>query len=426
MTELAKKTIVVLGGGFGGLAAALRLAKKLERYRLEERYRLLLVDKNDFHTYLPMLYLAASVPENTACREKVMRSIAIPFKVIIDNLPIEFCKAVVEKVDFERKDLYTSTGSIIHADSLIVSTGSAPNYFGMESVARYSTPLKSFSDARSISEKVFGLVGGVDSRRHIRTVVAGGGPTGVEVAAEIARTCQATCLQKKVSVCTSHVTLITGDKPVLDHFGEGMSKKAERRLKNIGVQIITGDKVASASSTQVVLDSGVSVPYDVFIWAGGVRQTELLARSKLKKNEKNKRILVNEYLEASSFGDEFEAELVYVLGDGASSAPMLARAAISQGSLAADNLISQLRADEGLIDSPKKKKFKPWRSYPYVTPVGGCYALAQFGKIIIPGFLGWTVKFFIKLTYLLSILPLWQALPRWVSGVYLCMQKKKA
>lgn len=431
---ISKKTIVVLGGGFAGLSAVRTLARGFLKYGLTEQYRLLLIDKNDFHTYLPMLYLVASMPERAASHAEVMRAVTIPFKTIIRNLPIEFCKTTIEKIDFERKDLYTDSGSIVHADALIVALGSVPSYFGMESVATHALTLKSFADARRISAKIFTLVAGEEARKHIRIIVVGGGPTGVELAAELAVACQKTCQQKNKTVCTSHVTLITGSEPALAPFGEKMSTRATDRLKKMGVHIRSRERVISATANQVSLESGAVIPYDVFVWTGGVRQSALLARSDLKKDEKTKRIIVSEEFEARLFDDySLNASFLYVVGDGAyfvnkktgDVVPMLAHAAISEGAVAAQNLLSELRADEGLIDAPVKKFFRPWRKYPYVAPVGGLYALAQFGGFLLSGFFGWLVKFFIELQYLLSILPVYKALQIWILGARVFSRKKK-
>jgi len=432
MQTAEKKVIAILGGGFAGVCAARFLGKKLKQHSLADRYRILLVDKNDYHTYIPTLYMIASMPKGSATTEEVSRATTVSFKEIFQGLPVEFCKCEIEKISFQRGDIHTSTGSIIQADFIISSLGSEVNYFEIESVARYGKNLKSLSAALAIREDLSVLVAGAE-RKYLRMVIVGGGPTAVELAGEMALICKKVCARKEENVCLCHVTLLTGDKPLLSQFGEKMSQRATKRLEKIGVVVQSGNRIVRATDSQLILSSGEMIPYDFFVWAGGVFQNEILKRADLSFEENSRRIRVTDYLEAIGFGDEPNYPRVYVVGDGAgvvnkktgALVPMLARAAISQGSVAAHNLLEEIMADEGIIEAPKKKIFKAW-DYPYVVPVGGLYGVAKFSRFVFSGTIAWAIKSLIELGYFISILGFFRGLVKWLYSVKIFCRKRKA
>src|SRR6185369_13900846 len=170
-----KKNIVILGGGFGGLRAALSLAYELKAARLLSRYSVTVVDRHEYHTYTPLLYLAAVPPARrpAALREdRVVRR----FKDLLRKIPVGFVQGEVAALDLQHGDLHLAHGEELPCDYLVLAPGSETNYFGIPGLEEHSAALKTFEGAKKINAALSELL---LANPAAKIAIGGGGPTGI-------------------------------------------------------------------------------------------------------------------------------------------------------------------------------------------------------------------------------------------------------
>ncbi|MDP3947537.1 MAG: FAD-dependent oxidoreductase [bacterium] len=440
------RTIIILGVGFGGLRAATKIAKKLQRLDLLDRYEVVLIDRNDYHTYTPTLYEIATTSKETADAIKLKSIVAFPVSALIAGLPIRFIKAEVELLDLKEGDVHLSNGQKLVFDCLVFALGSETNFFDIPGLKEHALDLKTFAGALKIRDaltkrpagphtKTFGVgAGGAPASPSsqggpLRVVIGGGGSTGVELGAEIL---EWACETKEKKACLTTVTIIEVGPSILGGFDPRVVRAVETRLEKLGVAIETGETIESVATKEIQLKSGRRIPYDVLVWAGGVRASRTLSAMPLKR-EKRGRIEVGETLECLPETPDLKLHgEIYGLGDAicfydpATKRPMpgVARAAIIQADIVAHNAIEDIKATEGISRKIRHKVYRPM-NYPYIIPVGGKYAVAKFGPVIIKGFMGWVLKGLVEFYYLKSIMPLGKTLRTWFAGLKIFIQNDR-
>src|SRR5712671_2607496 len=254
----AKKRIVIIGGGFAGIAAA----RSLKRADAE----VVLIDRRNHHIFQPLLYQAATAVLAPA-------EIAAPIRQIEEkqtNLTVML--AEVTAVDLSSRSVnvsYPASGTHkIPFDFLIIAAGMQPSYFGHDEFARYAPGLKNLNDAETIRTKIlsaFELAESTDDpkerARQLTFVLVGAGPTGVELAASIAQLVSVTLRKnfRKIDPAGSRIVLLDGGARVLPTFAESLSRKAAKRLTKLGVEVSTGVKVEKVDD-QGVIAAGERIP----------------------------------------------------------------------------------------------------------------------------------------------------------------------
>lgn len=425
MHERSRKTVLVLGAGFGGLRAATKIAKKLRRLDLLDRYEVVLVDRNGYHTYTPTLYEIATTSKETADAIKLKSIVAFPVPELIAGLPIRFIKAEVKFLDLKEGDVHLSDGQKLVFDCLIFALGSETNFFDISGLKEHALDLKTFDGALDIRNALSRRSAG----KPIQVVIGGGGSTGVELGAEIL---EWACETEESRVCTAAVTIIEVGPAILGGFDPRIVAAVETRLKKLGADLVTNEAIASVDRRSVRLKNGRDIPYDVLIWAGGVKASRAIGAMPLKF-EKKGRIEVSEKLECIPETPDLKLHgEIYGLGDvicfydprTKRPLPGVARAALIQADIVAHNVIEDIKADLGISRKLRHKIYRPM-NYPYVIPVGGKYAIAKFGPLVIKGFPGWVLKGLVELNYLRSIMPLGQALRTWLTGLKIFIQNDR-
>lgn len=426
MRERTRKTILVLGAGFGGLRAATKIAKKLRRLDLLDKYEVLLVDRNDYHTYTPTLYEIATTARETADAIKLKTIVAFPISDLIAGLPIRFIKAEVEFLDLKEGDVHLSTGEKLTFDCLVFALGSETNFFGIPGLEEHALTLKTFNDALAIRDA---LTRRSQNGKLLRVVVGGGGSTGVELGAEIL---EWACEPKKKRACSAAVTIVEGGPSVLGGFDARVIRAVERRLKKLGADLVTGEAIASVDAGAVRLKSGREISYDMLIWTGGVKASRAAGIMPVKREARG-RIEVTEGMACLPETPDLKLHgEIYGLGDVVcfydsrtkKPIPGVARAALIQADIVAANAVEDIKAAEGISRKIRHKVYSPL-DYPYVIPVGGKYAVAKFGPFVIKGFTGWILKGLVEFYYLRSIMPLGQALRTWLTGLKIFIQNDR-
>ncbi|MBM3257384.1 MAG: NAD(P)/FAD-dependent oxidoreductase [Candidatus Liptonbacteria bacterium] len=422
-----KKNVVVLGAGFGGLRAAELLAKKLRKARLTDRYEVILVDRSEYQTYTPLLYEIATTSKETANACELLSVATYPIRSLVKSLPVTFLAKEIKEIDAEKGVIRFGDIDELPFEHLLLALGAETNYFDIPGLKDHALPLKTFIDAMKIRDKVWMLA--MEGQKIIRIIVGGAGPSGVEIAGEFKAWCGE--LEKELQACSLEVILVEGAPTVLPGFDARVVDQTTIRLKNLGVEILTNEKITSVDKETVVLGSGRNLPYDVCLWTGGVKGSSLLRELPLELDPRG-RPLVNDTMECKALTNSILHSKIYGIGDAVcfidprtqKPIPGIARAAIDQGTVAANNIFEEIQQKESGIRNHELCKYVPG-DFPYVVPIGGKFALAKIGPVIIRGFFGWVLKGLVELNYLLSIMSLFRALKIWFKGLKIFIQNDR-
>ncbi|MFD2598595.1 NAD(P)/FAD-dependent oxidoreductase [Sphingobacterium corticis] len=377
--------VVIIGGGFGGIEVA--------RHLRDKEVEVLLIDRNNFHVFQPLLYQVAT---GTLASD----SIAFPLRKMFksqDNF--RFRMAEVLRIEQESKIVYTSVGDFDY-DYLVVASGATSNFFGNANVEKYSLGMKSVQEAQNIRSYVLqNLEEAVlrknahDRERFLNFVVVGGGPTGVELSGAIAEI-QLHMLKKDYPELSKHemnVYLVEGLGEVLAALSDKSSRDAKRYLEELGVKVILNTVVKDYDGLTVTLSNGDQIPTKTVIWGAGVKgqfpegiNQELIQRGN--------RIKTNGQCEIEGM------ENVYAIGDVAATVtektpnglPGVAPVAQQQGKYVANHILGKMKNDNNVED------FKYFDKGSMAT-VGRNRAVVDMGKFHMNGFLAWCTWMFVHL-----------------------------
>ncbi len=421
--ESGRRNIVILGAGFGGITALLKLYRGLERNSLQHRYHLVLVNRNAYHLYTPALYEIAAIPKGAADSARLKTSICIPIDDILEHLPgVRFVGEIADALDPERHIITFASGDQLNFEYLIIALGAETNFFGIPGMAERALPMKTFEDALHLRNRVEELIRATTG--NFCVLVAGGGATGVELSAELVNFL---CYVKKrmaAGKCQEEITLIEASPEILPGFSHEVIKRVRRRLRKLGVFIRAGTRIREVRATDVLLDTGVSLPYHILIWAGGVRPPSVLKNFGLPLTDQGN-IATNEFLEARAETGAPATRValasgrIYAIGDNAhfihpkTGQPVAGSVPVAEAGarLAAKNIIAE-------IIGQRKKIFRPAVQYPFILALGGKYAVTDLIVVKFFGFAGWFLKQLVELRYLLFILPWQKAVITWFRTVH--------
>lgn len=390
------KTIVILGAGFGGVRCALTLEKLVRKAGLTN-VRIVLVDKNRYHTFIPAIYEVASAAPGVS-EEALYRRANILIRNLVAGKQIEFIKAEVSSIKIKEHYLSFADGNGIDFDYLVIALGSQANFYNIKGLSEHSLSLKNFINAIAIRRAVK-----LADEIPRSIIIGGGGTTGVELGAELS-----TCFR---DVCPA-ITIVHGSDRILPSFPEKISKLAAKRLSALGVTLKLGQRVTEVHKSHVSLDSGEKLSFDCLFWAGGIAAHALI--EKLPAQKEKGFLTVSTCLEIlSKKGEPYEH--IFALGDATivydlkgKLVPWTAQKAIDEGDQIAHNLFRILSGSKVNVCIPETVRF--------IIPVGGKWAIAELNGITYAGFLGWVLKNLVELRYLASILPWHKAFFKWLRA----------
>lgn len=354
-TTQKQQNIVILGAGVAGLHCALRLAGQVGK---RKDLRIILVDKDNCHALHSTLYHAVNADLR---RERF----CLPINRVISGYKIEFIRDSVTTIDpINQKIQLAATGQLAY-DYLVVALGSVPNDYHIPGIAEYSMPFNSFDHAVKLRKQLLAIQA---RHRRGRVVIGGGGLAGVELAGS---------LSGRSARGQINLTIIERAGRLLPALPVNIIPQITRLLKKQKVNISTGVAIKRLTSKAIVLESGVKVPYDLFIWTGGVRPNPVVSKAGLISDQSG-RIKVRATLQARGFSR------LYVVGDLASFPfngvvlPQTAAYAFRQGNHVAKNIVRQLYGCPPVAYNPE--------IYPTIVSIGhfgGAFiwgSLALFGK----------------------------------------------
>ena len=318
------RRILIVGGGFAGVYAFVRLHR---RYHKDPSVELRMVSVSDYFLFTPLLHEVATggITEE---------SVKFNIRAMLDCCLADFVQASALHVDLAKRTVGTSEGSYPY-DVLIYALGAGTGYFALpEDSRRHTVPLKTVLDARRIKARIVGLF---EEPAEPSIVVVGGGPTGVEVAAEVREYFDT--LRALFKRADGRVTVVQAGKRLLPQFHADLGAKAAHVLETRGVDVIVNGTVSSVDAHHVVLADRRQIPANLVIWAAGVIAHRIPFSPDVLADPKG-RILVTPFLSLPDHPD------VFVAGDaaGIDGVPMTAQAAVAMGEAAADNAIAFLSA----------------------------------------------------------------------------------
>ncbi len=374
------KTIAVLGAGYGGITAALRLARLLKKM---PQYRIYLIDRNPFHTFKTQLHEAAV--RNV--------EVSVPVQNIIRKTSIVFIQDSIREINTAKSKIILSDSEIGY-EYLVIALGSITNYYNIPGLQEYSLSLQSLEDANAIYEHINGVCEEalLSTREDIRQdmlrfVIGGGGLTGVELAGELAD-----LLNKKAEIASAgfQILLIEGGSRLVPNLDERMSEEVSQRLQGKGVKIITNCRIVKRTIDAIALSNGDILKAYTLVWTGGIKAGSIIESSGLTTGQMG-RIIVNEFLQAE--GHPF----VYALGDNAlainpttgNPVPAAAQFALQQGRLVAGNIYADICGRD-------KRPYKP-KVLGEIVSLGrhlavGWLAVPFFKKVRFFGFIASLLK----------------------------------
>lgn len=386
-------------------------------------YQVTLIDKNNYHTYTPLLYEISTTSKETANYLDLKSVTTYPIEGVLLGFPIEFIQAEVSNIDLPDRKVSLSDGKEINYEYLLIALGAETNFFNIPGLKENALELKSLNGALKIRDTIWEMVEGATTDEAVDIVIGGAGSTGVELAGEVQEWISQ--MRKEGRRCKTSVTLIDAAPTILNGFEPKIIKRATLRLKKLGTNILAEEKIAKVEKGKVYLTSGRIVSCDVLIWAGGVKANSIIDKLPFRK-EKQGRVDVSNDLLCVPENQDLEIDNnIYGIGDivcvhdsNGKPVPMVARAAIIQGTIAAKNIINEIRGRKPDL------KYSP-REYPYIIPIGGKYAIARIGPFTIIGFGGWILKGLVELNYLFSIMPNARAFKIWLKGLKIFIQNDR-
>jgi NADH dehydrogenase len=393
--SLPPKTVVVIGGGFAGIAAVIRLKYKLT----DVPHKIILLDKNKYHLFTPSLY-------ELATSEEPKKNVSIPFSKIFPK-GIQILYKSVQTIDPLTNTLTLNDTSTINYDYLIIAAGSQPAFMGIPGLEQYGTGFKTLQDALTIKKKIKNLCC-VDGKcnKKVQAVIGGGGFAGTELAAELLTYKDRIAVQHGLDKNCLELTIIQGSDHLLNELNPRVSRIAESRIKFPNVHFAFGGHIKEVTQTEVLTDNGKSYPYEILIWTGGVQPNSLAKANNLPVTHRGG-LIVNNFMQVKGYENIFAAGDIAAFIDPWTQkpAPNVAQIAEEQGATAGENVANLIRNEE----------IRPYifRHWGYVVPLRGYYSVAELVyNVHLQGFAGWIVQQLVLLRYLFGILPWNRALSR--------------
>jgi NADH dehydrogenase len=387
---VTRPRVVIAGAGFGGLTCA----RALKRAPVD----VLLVDRNNYHLFTPLLYQVASAVLDPG-------EIARPVRQLIRPLRnADFLLAKITGADLEQHQLLTDHGPLAY-DYLVLASGSQSDYFGNASLVQHAFGLKELDEGLAVRNRIlmrFEDARWIDDRERRRTLltfaVVGGGPTGVEMAGALSELIHLVLSKdyRDLDLGLVRVVLLEAAGSLLGTFAEPLRDAARRSLEKKGVEVLLKAKVADVTADSIRLADGHEIPASTVIWTAGVRASDLGSVMSLPLG-RQARVQVLPTLQVDGHPE------VFVIGDlagpgplnsGGAPLPMLIPVAMQEGRHVAATIRDVLRGYGAT-------NFR-YKDPGIMATIGRNSAVAQLGPVRLTGFLGWLMWLFVHLINVVS------------------------
>ena len=378
---MAKARVVILGGGFGGMAAANSLG---------EEFDVTVVDRHNYQTFLPLLYQVSTAG-------LAADHVAYPIRGALRKTNGKFRMGSPISIDHKNKTVKLDSSEVLAFDHLVVALGSVTADFGTPGVEEYALGMKSIHEALEIRAEVmrrFEDLCRFEDDTQLNITVVGGGPTGVEMAGALAELVRGPLMNDQKHAA-KHVTvsLIEAGPRLLPMFSQSLSDKTKRELESLGVKVLVNTAVKEVEWRKIDLKSGESIPSEVTIWAAGVKGNPAMEILSLPLDgtrlKSDPTLQVSNYPYVWGVGDVTGAK-----GKDGRFLPMVAPVAMQQGRFIA----AQIRR---VVNGQELKNFS-YKDKGAMATIGRHKAVVEVKKIKFSGYPAWVAWLFLHLFYLMG------------------------
>lgn len=351
--------VLIVGGGFGGIKAAIELAKN-------GHFNVTLLTDHDSFRYYPTLY-------RTATGGKRANS-SVPLSDIFKDLRITIAIGQADSIDRKAKQVITSDNIKFGYDTLIIGVGVITNYFSIPGLEEYAYGVKSNVDAVKLKDHLHHQLTST-KQPDLNYLIVGGGPTGIELAGSLQDYLQKILQNHGIKNSSINVRLIEAAPRLLPRMPKSTSRAVRRRLRRLGVKLHLG-KVVSGQTADALMVDGKPMRSHTVIWTAGVTNNPFFVANNFILMNRGK-VATDVYLQSE--------ENIFVIGDNANT-PFsgLAQTAVRDGAFVAKNLKRRARGKDMIAYNPK--------SPISVIPVGRHWATVNYRKFHITGWFGWLLR----------------------------------
>lgn len=399
MTTKNKENIVILGGGFGGVTVAKGLASNKF---ITDNYEILLISNLSKLLFTPSLYEFATAGENKS-------NVTVSLSQIFKNTSVKIIQEHAIKIDSEQKVVYFKDDVKYEFSFLVIAVGSIVNDRGIPGLKEHAHYFKTLEDARKIKSDIYKMAIDSHGEKDIRIVIGGAGYTGVEISSEMVDYVSEIALKLDIAGNKFKLSLISTSNQLFKELNSDINTVAKYRLSKLGVEVIENARILKLGTNNVETVNSLNIPFDIFIWTGGVKGPLLIKNSIFKAQDYSisDKVIVNNFLQVDGY------ERIFACGDCAqiftSDMPMLAEVAINEGKIICSNIESVIRGN-------RLKQYK-LKLLGVIVPMSKPYSYADLGKIQVKGVFGYFLQKMVYLLFLLEVLPIHKAFWKWFKYI---------
>jgi NADH dehydrogenase len=376
-----KPRVVILGGGFGGLAAARALHKAAD---------VTVVDRHNYQTFLPLLYQVSTAG-------LAADHVAYPIRGALRKTPVKFRMGSPISIDHKNKEVKLDSSELLKFDHLIVALGSVSADFGIPGVKEFTLGMKTVSEALTIRAEImrrFEDLCRFEDDTKLSITVVGGGPTGVEMAGAIAELIRGP-LKSDQANAAAHIdiTLIEAGPRLLPPFAPSLSARTKKDLEKLGVKVLLNAAVQEVEHRKIKLKDGTTIASEITIWAAGVKGSDAMAQLNLPTVVN--RVAVDPTMQVKNYPNVWAlGDIAAAIGKDGNTLPMVAPVAIQQGKFIAKQIMR-------LSKNQKLENFK-YLDKGSMATIGRNKAVVQVKSLKISGAIAWLIWLWLHLFYLLG------------------------
>ena len=376
-----KPKVVILGGGFGGLAAARAMSKTAD---------VTVVDRHNFQTFLPLLYQVSTAG-------LAADHVAYPIRGALRKTNTKFRMASPISIDHKNKEVKLDSSEILKFDQLVVALGSVTADFGIPGVNEHTLGMKTVHEALAIRAEImrrFEDLCRFEDNTRFSIAVVGGGPTGVEMAGAIAELIRGP-LKSDQANAAAHIdiSLIEAGPRLLPPFAPSLSAKTKKDLEKLGVKVLLNTPVKAVEHRKIILNDNSSIPAEITVWAAGVKGSDAMAQLSLPIL--NNRLAVEPTMQVKNYPNIWAlGDIAGALGKDGRPLPMVAPVAIQQGKFIAKQIAR-------VVENKPLKVFK-YLDKGSMATIGRNKAVVQVKGLKISGPIAWLIWLWLHLFYLLG------------------------
>ena len=376
-----KPKVVILGGGFGGLAAARALHKAAD---------VTVVDRHNYQTFLPLLYQVSTAG-------LAADHVAYPIRGALRKTPVKFRMGSPISIDHKNKEVKLDSSELLKFDHLIIALGSVSADFGIPGVKEFTLGMKTVSEALTIRAEImrrFEDLCRFEDDTKLSITVVGGGPTGVEMAGAIAELIRGP-LKSDQANAAAHIdiTLIEAGPRLLPPFAPSLSARTKKDLEKLGVKVLVNAAVQEVEHRKIKLKDGTTIASEITIWAAGVKGSDAMAQLNLPTA--GNRVAVDPTMQVKNYPNVWAlGDIAAAIGKDGNTLPMVAPVAIQQGKFIAKQIVR-------LAKGQKLENFK-YLDKGSMATIGRNKAIVQVKGIKISGAIAWLIWLWLHLFYLLG------------------------